>query len=88
MPLDQLKIDSSFVRDILIDPSDKAIARMVISLGHSLELEVIAEGVETEAQSAMLASLGCHRYQGYLYGKPCSAEQFQALVNGVAATLA
>ena len=88
LPLDQLKIDSSFVRDILIDPSDKAIARMVISLGHSLELEVIAEGVETEAQSAMLASLGCHRYQGYLYGKPCSAEQFQALVNGVAATLA
>jgi diguanylate cyclase (GGDEF)-like protein/PAS domain S-box-containing protein len=88
LPLDQLKIDSSFVRDILIDPSDKAIAQMVISLGNSLELEVIAEGVETEEQSAVLAALGCHRYQGYLYGKPCDAATLEQAAERGAAVLA
>ena len=77
LPLDQLKIDQGFVRDILIDANDAAIANMVVVLAQSLGLSVIAEGVETEAQRAMLASQGCHHYQGYLYSRPLALGAFE-----------
>ncbi|MBB1073230.1 EAL domain-containing protein [Rhodoferax sp. 4810] len=85
LPLDQLKIDQGFVRDILIDTNDAAIARMVIALANTLGLGVIAEGVETEGQRDFLATLGCFDYQGYLYSRPITIEAFEALANHLAA---
>lgn len=79
LPLDQLKIDQSFVRDILIDPNDAAIAKMIIVLAQSMGLDVIAEGVESEAQKTLLQGLGCSNYQGYLFSEPLAIAQFEAL---------
>lgn len=77
LPLDQLKIDKTFVRDVLIDPNDAAIARTVAALGQTLGLTVIAEGVENEAQRDFLAQSGCHAYQGYFISRPLPVEEFE-----------
>jgi EAL domain-containing protein (putative c-di-GMP-specific phosphodiesterase class I) len=72
-----LKTDQGFVRGILLDPDDAAIARMIIALAGSLGLTVTAEGVETEVQCTFLADLGCRNYQGYLFGRPLPVEAFE-----------
>jgi diguanylate cyclase (GGDEF)-like protein len=79
LPLDQLKIDQGFVRNIVTDPNDAAIAKMVVALAESMGLNVIAEGVELQAQADFLAHLGCHAYQGYLYSKPLPVEALERL---------
>nr|WP_298212460.1 EAL domain-containing protein [Acidovorax sp.] len=80
LPLEQLKIDQGFVRDVLTDPNDAAIARTVVALGTSLGLRVIAEGVETEAQREFLERHHCHAWQGYLLSPPLPVAEFEALV--------
>jgi diguanylate cyclase (GGDEF)-like protein/PAS domain S-box-containing protein len=80
LPLDQLKIDQGFVRDVLTDPNDATIARTIVALGTSLGLHVIAEGVETEAQREFLARSDCHAWQGYLLSRPVPVAEFEALV--------
>jgi diguanylate cyclase (GGDEF)-like protein/PAS domain S-box-containing protein len=75
LPLYQLKIDQSFVRDIATDTSDQEIIRTIIAMAHTLNLNVIAEGVETNEQQALLESNGCLHYQGYLFGKPVPIDE-------------
>lgn len=78
LPLAQIKIDRSFVRDIATDANDAAIVNTIIVMSQTLGMDVIAEGVETETQRDFLAHHGCHAFQGYLFGKPVSLEQFEA----------
>jgi len=78
LPLDEIKIDQSFVRDVLSDPNDASIANSILALGQSLNLAVVAEGVETEAQHAFLADHGCQAYQGYLFNRPQAPALFEA----------
>ncbi len=80
LPLDQLKIDQSFVRDLLVDAKDAAIAQTVVNLAQNLGLSVIAEGVESKAQRDFLSGIGCHAYQGYYFGRPCPLADFEALL--------
>jgi EAL domain-containing protein (putative c-di-GMP-specific phosphodiesterase class I) len=75
LPLAQLKIDQSFVRDLLTDPNDAIIARTIIGLGHSLGMRVIAEGVETASQRDLLTGMDCDAFQGYYFGRPMPADE-------------
>jgi len=77
LPLDQLKIDRAFIRDILADHSSGAIAETIVSLGRAMGMAVIAEGVETVDQHQYLLGLGCHAFQGFLFGRPVPIEEFE-----------
>lgn len=81
LPINQLKIDQSFIRDIATDPDDVIIVQTIIAMANKLGMEVIAEGVETEEQRAFLELHGCTVIQGYLFGKPVPLEQFEQLLN-------
>jgi EAL domain-containing protein (putative c-di-GMP-specific phosphodiesterase class I) len=78
LPLDQLKIDRAFVRDVVSDVVSGAIAQTIIALGKAMTLSVIAEGVETEKQRAFLMGLGCHSFQGYLFSRPVPLNEFES----------
>ena len=83
LPLDQIKIDRSFLCDVATDPNDAAIVRTIIGMADNLGLNVIAEGVETEQQRDFLERNGCHAYQGHLFGKPVPIEAFRGMVSGL-----
>ena len=87
LPLDQIKIDRSFVRDITSDPNDAAIVQTIIAMSDALGLDVIAEGVESAAQVAFLDKHGCHTFQGFLFSKPVPLEQFEAQLHKARAEL-
>lgn len=84
LPLDQLKIDKSFVADVLVDPSDAAIARTVIELAHSLNMPALAEGVETEEQCKFLSDCGCDLLQGFLLAKPMPKDELERFLGACA----
>lgn len=83
--IDYIKTDQSFVRDMTIDSGDRAIAEAIITMAHRLGMKVVAEGIETEEQYALLAAAGCDFGQGYLLAKPMPVDQFESLVGGISA---
>ena len=85
-PIDRLKIDRSFIADIVTEPDDAAIAQTIIAMAHTLRLEVLAEGVETEAQLALLRRWNCDAYQGYLCSRPLPADEMTQLLRQLSAT--
>ena len=74
-PIDKLKIDQSFVHDITTDPDDESMVAAIIVMAHQLNIRVVAEGVETEAQLAFLREQGCDEYQGYYFSRPLPADE-------------
>jgi len=80
LPLNQLKIDQSFVRDLATDANDRAIVRTIITMAYNLDIDVIAEGVETVEQRQYLLDNGCTSYQGYLFSKPVPIDEFEAFL--------
>ncbi len=83
LPLDKLKIDQSFIRDILNDPRDAAISQTMIALAHWLDIQVVAEGVETEAQFGFLRDKGCDVFQGFLFAHPQPADTLLAVASEI-----
>ncbi len=81
LPLDQLKIDRAFVRDILVDLSSRAIARAIVNLSQAMGISAMAEGVETQEQLDLLIGMGCHAYQGFFFSRPVPIEDFEKLLN-------
>jgi len=79
LPLSQLKIDRSFVRDMARDRNDAALIKTIIGMAENLNLEVLAEGVEEAEQLSLLKDMGCHAYQGYYFSKPVRLEEFEKL---------
>lgn len=77
LPLSEVKIDQGFIRDILTDPNDLAIAKMIMSLAEDLDTSVVAEGVETEKQFELLREIGCPYFQGYLFSQPMKSTDFR-----------
>jgi len=82
-PFEQLKVDRSFVRDIMTDPDDAAIIRAIIAMGRSLRLSVVAEGVESQGQYSYLVEHGCTLFQGYMFGRPQALAKFEAELDGL-----
>jgi EAL domain-containing protein (putative c-di-GMP-specific phosphodiesterase class I) len=80
IPLDQIKIDQSFVCDLSTSSQDRSIVRTIIAMAQSLNFEIIAEGVETEEQRNLLIHKGCHNFQGYLFGKPVAVDEFEQML--------
>jgi EAL domain-containing protein (putative c-di-GMP-specific phosphodiesterase class I) len=81
LPVDQIKIDKSFVRDIATDSSDAAMVKTIIDIAKNFGLDVVAEGVETQGQKVFLEDNGCTIYQGYLFSKPVALDAFESLLN-------
>jgi EAL domain-containing protein (putative c-di-GMP-specific phosphodiesterase class I) len=79
-PIDKLKIDRSFISEIMDRPDDASIVRAIVSLAHSLRLKVVAEGVETPSQLEFLKALGCDQYQGFHFSRPLPAGDFEELI--------
>ena len=84
LPLDQLKIDKSFIRDLLADPNDAAIASIIVALSQSLGLSTVAEGVETSEQKRALVNMGCTLFQGYFFSVPLSLKSFESYMEDMA----
>ena len=80
LPIAQLKIDQSFVHDITVDKNDEAIVKAIIVIARTLQIDVVAEGVETDNQLAFLLNFGCHLFQGYLFSKPVPIAEFSQLL--------